>query len=429
MSFWQRLKAIAGTPNRDINDDRYWHSPSGPLVINTSVNVTSETVQQLPEVYACLKVLSETIGSLPLIMYQRRPDGSKSRVDDHPIADLLQHEPNPDQDACEFRTQMTWDLALHRNAFAEIFPGPRGAVDRMYRLDPANVDVIKGQKSGNRQNYLYEVLEDHGTRRRILPENMFHLRGSPTTSDNLMGRSLLTDGYRVFARALALEDYSRRFFDNDATPGGIVRLQKSFQNTEQAHEYRSRWQGQFTGPNRHKIAVLDSGGEYQAINVPNDKAQFIETTKEVSLQILRLFRMPPHKVMNLDRATFSNIEEQSLSFVIDTLLPLLVGWEKAIKRQLILRREYFAEYNVAGLLRGDLKTRYEAYAMARNWGWLSVNDIRKLENMDPITDGDTYLQPLNMTPIGQMMSSQEVAAQLTPKIVQALEYKKRGQAL
>ena len=416
MGIWQRILGMAGA-NRNVNDDRLWVDGSGqPLYVNYSVNVTSETVQQIPEVYSCLKILSEDVGNLPIAVFSRRQDGSKERWDDHPIADLLTKQPNPDQDACEFRKQMTWDLCLHNNAFAEILGGRRGPVDQLVRIDPLRVQVLKSKSS---DAYVYEVYQENGTHRRVLPENMFHLRGAPFTSDNLMGRSLIQEGKRVFAMALGLEDYARRFFDNDATPGGVVRLTKSFKTKEDADEYRRRWQHQFTGANRHSIAILDAGGEFQTVNVPNDKAQFIETQKQTELKILRFWRMPPHKVGILDRATFSNIYEQSLAYVIYTLMSPLVAWEKAIRRQLITQPRFFAEHNVAGLLRGDILARYRSYAIGRQWGFLSVNDIKKKENENPIPDGDVYLQPLNMGPAGQ--DPAQALASVTPQIIHALE--------
>ena len=181
----------------------------------------------------------------------------------------------------------------------------------------------------------------------------------------------------------------------------VITMPGKFANREQAEEFRQKWINQFGRGNRHKPAVLDQGGKVSTIPVENNKAQFIETAREVSKQLVRFWRVPPHKVGILDQATFTNIEQQALEFVTDCLLPLLVAWEQAIARDLILTPGVFAEHNVAGLLRGDLKTRYEAYAIGRNWGWLSVNDIRRLENQNPVeTNGDIYLQPLNMVPAG-----------------------------
>lgn len=387
----RRMFGAAEPVERNPADD-YWYNPvtaEGQIVVN------ARTVQQIPEAYDCLQVLAQTIAALPLVTYRRRRDGGKERFDQHPIADLLHHRPNEMSTAYEFRHQMTWDLALNRNAFAEIKEGRRGPIDQLIRLDPETVWIVK---SGD--TFVYEVREG-ARRRRLDRDQVFHLRAPPLTSDNILGRSLIEDGSKTFARALALQDYATRFFENDATPGGVVEVPGKFGTVEQAHEFKRKWQAQFSGRNRHKVAVLDGGSKFSKMDVQNDKAQFIETYEKVALQVLRFWRMPPHKVGILDKATFSNIEQQSLEFVTDTLLPWLVAWEQAIRRDLIIRDDqFFTEHNVAGLLRGDIKARYEAYRIGREWGWLSANDVRGMENMNPIDGGEGYIQPLNMGPAG-----------------------------
>lgn len=387
-----RMFGMSGTP-RDASDDRWWSDAR--MVQDVPVHVSAASVVTIPEAYNCLQILSQTIASLPLITYRRNRDGSKQRFDDHPIAELLHDQPNETQTAYEFRAQMTWDMALHRNAFAEILEGRRGPIDQLIRLDPEAVWVIRdGPK------YLFEVREPDGRRRRLLPEQVFHLKAIPFTKDGILGRSIIQDGCSTFARALALQDYALKFFANDATPGGIIEVKGKF-TPEQAKEFKEKWKDQFTGRNRHKVAILDSEAQFKSPDVPNEKAQFIETYREVALQVLRFWRMPPHKVGILDKATFSNIEQQSLEFVTDTLMPWLVAWEQAIRRDLITSpRVFFAEHNVAGLLRGDIKSRYEAYRIGREWGWLSADDIRHMENMNPVPGGDAYLQPLNMGTAG-----------------------------
>lgn len=391
---WARGAEPSAPTNRDPSDN-YWF---GPVSAEGQVLVNAQTVTQIPEVYDCLQVIAQTIAALPLITYRKGRTGGKERFDQHPVADLLHHRPNPDATAYEFRHQMTWDLALHRNAFAEIKEGRRGPIDQLVRLDPTTVWVVK--VTGG---HVYEVREENGARRRLDREQVFHLRAPPLTSDNILGRSLIEDGRNTFARALALQDYATRFFENDASPGGVVEVPGKFATVEQAQEFKRKWQNQFSGRNRHKVGVLDGGSKFTKIDIQNDKAQFLETYREVSLQTLRFWRMPPHKVGILDKATFSNIEQQSLEFVSDTLMPWLVAWEQGIRRDLIVRDDvYFAEHNVAGLLRGDIKARYEAYRIGREWGWLSADDVRSLENMNPLGAGvgDVYLQPLNMAPAG-----------------------------
>ena len=202
-SIWGMFGSGGAGQRNPAND--YWWSPSNQPDLSTAVN--AQTVVQIPEVYACLNVISQTIGSLPLLVYRRHSDGSKERLNDFPIARVLGVQANEliASTAFEFRAQMTWDLALHRNAFAEIISGRNGPVSELVRIDPCNVEIVKGTERGD---YVYEV-RDGARKRRLLREDVFHLRLSPLTSDGLMGRSLIRDGYRTFQRALAIEDYGR----------------------------------------------------------------------------------------------------------------------------------------------------------------------------------------------------------------------------
>jgi HK97 family phage portal protein len=393
MKLWTRIFGSAGN-GRNPADDRWWGS-SAPGRQTTAV--TAETVIQIPEVYDCLTVLSQSIAQLPFFVYEAGANDSRRRLGDHPVTRLLGEQANIIQEttAYELRAQMTWDAALFRNAYAEIRPS-RGPVPfELVRFDPREV-AIKVNQNGQ---FVY-VVGDGANNRRVLPEEMLHLRVTPLERNNLRGQSMLVTGYRAFSRALEMEDFTYRFFQNDATPGGVVEYAAKAKTLEDAEMLREKYQRLFGGRNRGKIAVIDDGGKFTPVVTDNKTAQFIETYKEVSLAICRLWRMQPHKIGLLDRATNNNIEHQALEFVVDTLMPWIVMWEQAIKRDLLTDRKLYAHHNVAGLLRGDLKSRYESYAQARNWGWLSVNDIRRLENLNPIDNGDIYLEPLNMVPSG-----------------------------
>lgn len=396
---WSVGRMFAGSSEsgrtRDPSDD-FWFQPIGPQGA-AGFSVTPETVVQIPEVYDCLNVISETVAWLPLGIFERRPDGSKERADNHPVHDVLHHRANDRDTALEFRMQMQWDFTLHRNAFAEILPGPRGAVDQLIRLDPLQVSWVTLSDGLG----IFEFREPDGRTRRIERENMLHLKRAPFQSGGVFGTPVIETGREVLSRAIAIQDFAARFFRNSATPGGVIEMDQPFASDEDRKRFEAQWRRAYTGFNRHKTAVLLPHMKWANVQATNEESQFIETAKEVALQIARLFRMPPHKIGILDKATFSNIEQQSLEFVTDTMMQWLVAWEQAIRRDLILDPERFiAEFNVAALLRGDLKTRFEAYSVGRNWGWLSVNEIRKLENMNPIPQGDTYLQPLNMVPAG-----------------------------
>lgn len=420
MSLWKRIFGSTGG-GRNPADDRWWTPVSGG---GGTRAVTPETVVQIPEVYDCLTVLSQSIAQLPFFVYRAGDDGSRTRLGDHPVTQLLGEQANITQEttAFEMRAQMSWDAALYRNAFAEIRTGrgSRATVGvELIRIDPPAVSVKIDPRSGD---FSYEVA-DGAARRTVMPDRMLHLRVTPLQSNNILGRSILADGWQIFARALGISDYSLRFFENDATPGGIIEYEGVTKTPEQADQLREKWQRNFSGRNRGKVAILEGGGKYKPIPIENDKAQFVETDKELQLKIARLWRMPPHKIGLMDKASFASIEQQALEFVIDTLMPWIVMWEQAVKFKLLADPRMYAHHNVAGLLRGDLKSRYESYAQARNWGWLSVNDIRRLENMDPIANGDIYLEPLNMVPSGTDRTAlqQRQAPQQNSALTVALE--------
>lgn len=391
---FERLRADDASFSGRDPSDQFWYGPlSGPT--SAGVNVTPDTALKLPVVYDCLKVLSDTIAALPFAVFQREGE-EKKRAAEHPLMSVF-NDPNSEETTSEFFGQMVWNLAVAGNEFREIRGGQRGFVNSLDPLDWRYMTVERISDGTRRFRY-----REPGRAERILfPEDVWHLRVTPLV-DGLVGMSPIEAGREAISAALALQDYSARFFKNNAMPPFIIRHPGNFKDDTSKGNFLKairRWWG---GTNRHSPAVLEYGMEIEKLGSTNNDAQFLETRKEQAIDITRIWRIPPHKVGILDRATFSNIEQQSLEFVIDTLLPWLRLIEKSVNKHLILRPErYFFEFNVAGLLRGDLKARYEAYAQGRNWGWLSVNDIRRLENMNGIgSDGDIYLQPLNMQEAG-----------------------------
>jgi HK97 family phage portal protein len=234
-------------------------------------------------------------------------------------------------------------------------------------------------------------------------DEIFHIRKPPLTQDGLRGRPVFETGRDALGRALAVEEFGSAFFRNGSS-GGVIEHPGTFKDKEQESDFLETWRAGGSGPNRHKDRLLKYGLKYTPIPQRNDEAQFLDTLKEVNAKVCRLWNMPPHLVGMLDKATFSNIEQQSIEYVMHTLAPWIAAWEQAAGRDLLIgadRDRYFVEFNVAGLLRGDLRTRWASYATGRQWGWLSINDVRRLENMDPIgEEGDEYMRPLNMVPIG-----------------------------
>lgn len=388
-----------GTQAVQANDrspaDDFWFGPIAGASA-AGVAVTPERALSHPVVYACGSVLSDTVSGLPFGIIERSPDGNRQRIADHPVA-ILFEDPNPDMTSFEFWGQMVWDLAIRGNSFWEAIPGDFGAPRWLMWLDPRFVTVERASDRSVRYRY-----NEPGARMRTLTADVvWHLKRPPLVH-GLAGLSPVEAGKEAIGTGLALQDFSARFFSNNATPPFVIEHPNNFDNADSKRNFLSaikRWWG---GSNRHAPAVLEYGMKLTKVGVNNDEAQFIETKQESDKTIARLWRMPPHKVGIMTDATFSNIEQQALEFVTDTLLPWLRLIERSVAKNMILNTSRFGfEFNVAGLLRGDLKSRFEAYAIGRNWGWLSVNEIRRLENQNGIGgEGDIYLQPLNMQQAG-----------------------------
>jgi len=401
MSWLQRVwrAATDGAPARDPLDD-FWYERIS-ILSAAGQPVTPDRAIQLPAVESCLLLLAQPIASLPLMLYRRNRDGSRTRVDDHPLFDLLHTQPNERQSAYEFRAQMQWNLAFHRNAYAEIRPGARGAVGSLLPVHPSFVTVER-RDSGE---IWYRIRDDRRGRERILHEQeIWHLRAPPFTSDGIAGVPTFESKRELFGAALALQDYAARYFANDGQSGGIIEHAGTFKTDEDRTKFMTAWRAARTGGHAHRDALLEFGAKYNRFSPNNEQAQFLETRKELDVRIAAIWNIQPHKLGNLDRATFSNIEQLGLEFVTQTLAPWIKLWEQAIRRDLIIGPGYYAEFNLDGLLRGDLLSRYQAFAIGRNWGWLSANEVRARENMDAIEDGDTYMAPANMVPADSLLA-------------------------
>ncbi len=377
---------------RDPTDNFWYGLQNSRMMPAAGVPVTLQDALTLPVVHDCLQVLSQTAGGLPWGMFERAPDGSKAPRDNHPLAVVLA-DPNPETTTTEFFSQMVFDLASEGDAIFEIRSGPLGPISELWRLDPSRT-IVERLVDGSRR---WTTTDDAGRTRRLVEGEVWHIRATPLRGDGLRGISRIQVGREQISAALALRQYAHRFFTNDCTPPFVLKHPKRFADDESRENFLAaikRWWG---GKRKHGPGLLENGVEIEKVGVNNEEAQFLDTQKELNVGLAQIWRMPPHKVGLLDRATNNNIEHQSLEFVMDTMLPWLDLIEESIRKFLILNRSrYFFEFNLAGLLRGDIKARYEAYARGRQWGWLSVNDVRKLENMNPVSGGDRYQTPLNM---------------------------------
>ena len=368
--------------------------------------VTERTAMQMTAVYSCVRVLSEAVAGLPLHLYQYNDSGGKEKALDHPLYFLLHNEPNPEMTSFIFRETLMTHILLFGNAYAQVIRNGKGEVLALYPLMPSRMTVDRDDKG--QLYYEYQVQDSdaktmkNGTAR-LKPSDVLHIPG--LGFDGLVGYSPIAMAKNAIGLGLATEEYGSKFFANGARPGGILEHPGILKDPA---KLRESWSETFGGSgNSHRVAVLEEGMKYTPISISPNEAQFLETRKFQINEIARIFRVPPHMIGDLEKSSFSNIEQQSLEFVKYTLEPWLERWEQSMNRALLSPAEkarYFVKFNVDGLLRGDYESRMNGYATARQNGWMSANDIRELENLDRIPaeeGGDLYLINGNMLPLNQ----------------------------
>lgn len=369
--------------------DDFWYGPvSARGKIGAGVN--SESALRLSTVYKCVRVRAETIGMLPLQVYRRLPGGGKEPADDHPLALLLHDAPNPWQTSMQWRSMMQAHLDLRGNAYSEIVYGRGGGVEMLVPLHP---DRVKHEilPNGN-PRYIYR--DDKGTERALVFGQVLHIAGLST--DGMCGMNPIEAEREAIGAAIATRDFGAAFFANSARPPAWIKYAGKFSTAEAKRQWVSQFAEAYGGANSGKTPVLEQGMELHAIPISNVDAQYIDQRKWQDIDIAGIFRMPPHKIGILDRATWGNIEHQQIDFVTDTILPSCVAWEQALLRDLDFGDGYFAEFKVQMLLRGDTKTRYAAYGMGIKDGWLTRNEVRSFENLNALPGLDEPLEPLNM---------------------------------
>ncbi len=365
--------------------------------------VNERTAMQTTAVYACVRILAEAIAGLPLHVYRYRMDGGKERIPQHPLYYLLHNEPNPEMTSFVFRETLMSHLLLWGNAYAQIVRNGRGQAVALYPLLPSKMEVNRAANGELIYTY-YRDYDENGLNPKggyitLRKDDVLHIPG--LGFDGLIGYSPIAMAKNAIGMSLATEEYGAAFFANGANPGGVLEHPGVIKDIQRVKDsWNSAYQG---SANAHRVAVLEEGMKFQAIGIPPEQAQFLETRKFQINEIARIFRVPPHMVGDLEKSSFSNIEQQSLEFVKYTLDPWVVRWEQSLQQSLILPSEkssLFIRFNLDGLLRGDYQSRMNGYAVGRQNGWMSANDIRELEDMNRIPaeeGGDLYLVNGNMT--------------------------------
>ena len=366
--------------------------------------VTERSAMQMTAVYSCVRILAEAVAGLPLHLYKYTDGGGKEKALDHPLYRLLHDEPNPEMSSFVFRETLMTHLLLWGNAYAQVIRNGKGEVIALYPLMPNKMSVDRDENG--RLYYTYYRGSDEAIKNKdfavtLQPSDVLHIPG--LGFDGLVGYSPIAMAKNAIGMAIACEEYGAKFFANGAAPGGVLEHPGTIKDPQRVRE---SWQSTFGGSgNANKIAVLEEGMKYTPIGISPEQAQFLETRKFQINEIARIFRVPPHMVGDLEKSSFSNIEQQSLEFVKYTLDPWVIRWEQSIMRTLLSQEEkvqYFVKFNLEGLLRGDYQSRMNGYAIGRQNGWMSANDIRELENHDCIPaeeGGDLYLINGNMLPL------------------------------
>lgn len=365
---------------------------------NSDEVVTAEDALKVGAVYACVRVIAETVATLPCILYKRLPGGGKERATDHPLYQVLHDKPNDWQDSTQFFEMATGHVVLRGNAYIYFEVGAKGV--QLIPLHPARV-MVQTAKSGRYKYYKYFDGEKYYE---LKPDSVLHVFG--LSSDGYRGLSPIDLAMKTVNLASRQEGYADKMFVNSAMPSGVLKHPGELGDVAYKR-LKTEFDKNYAGTsNAGKTMLLEEGMEWQQLGLTNEQAQFIQGREFSKSDIAMWFRVPPHKIGDLRRATFSNIEHQALEFVTDTIRPWLVRWEKAMMNILFTpeeRKEYVIEFLADAILRGDIKTRYEAYAIGRNNSFLNADEIRERENMNPIPDGKgkIYIQQVNTAPVGE----------------------------
>lgn len=383
-------------------------------------SVNERSAMQMTAVYACVRILSEAIAGLPLHMYRYRDGGGKEKATEHNLYRLLHDEPNPEMTSFVFRETLMTHLLLWGNAYAQVIRNGKGEVLALYPLMPSRMSVDRA-KDG-RIVYIYsrdqsEANSGKDSQVLLTTDDVLHIPG--LGFDGLVGYSPIAMAKNAIGMAIACEEYGARFFANGASPSGVLEHPGTLKDPKRV---RDSWNAAYGGTsNAHKVAVLEEGMKYVPISISPNEAQFLETRKFQIDEIARIFRVPPHMVGDLEKSSFSNIEQQSLEFVKYTLDPWVVRWEQSLSRALLTpdeKKTFFFRFNVDGLLRGSYHERMQGYSVGIQNGFMSPNDVRELENLDLIPDelgGNKYMVNGNMVDLANVGAAYGPAEPDTPE--------------
>lgn len=364
----------------------------------TGVEVGEDDAIRVMAVYACIRVIASEIAASPIHFIRTMADGSKERVNSG-LSSLLRYEPNPEMTASDFKKTMTLNLELWGNAYAEVVRNRAGDVCGLWPVPAWRVT----KKRDDKKNIYYAIYTEDGTAVTLKDRQMLHLRGLGT---GVVGMRFVTLARDALGLAVAAEEYGSNFFNNGALASGIATYPRAL-SQEALDNFKTSFRESYEGlSNAQRIMFLEEDMKFQQLTIPNDAAQFMETRTFQMHEVCRFFGVPPHKIAILDRATFSNIEHQSMEFDQQCIYPRIIQWEEELRRVLLRREEKeagcFFKFNLNSRWRVAMATKTAYYTSMRQNGILSANEIRELEDMNPIPKeqgGGDYLINGNMIPI------------------------------
>ena len=387
--FVSRVRAAADVGERSPYGD-FWFTSLGRGV--SGARVTADVSMQLAAVYACVRVLSESFAVLPCKLYRARFGGrGRELVTDHWLAALMRR-PNRYQTSFEWREMMQAHLVLRGNAFSEIVDDGRGGISELMPMHPdrMRIELLDGSAG-----WRYRYTDRHGQSTLYRRDQVLHLRG--LSGDGVVGMNPIEMQRETVAAGLSAQEYGNRFFANDAKPsGGWIELPGRFADQTARETFRQSWQQAQAGANRGRVAVLENGMKYHEVGMSNKDSQFLEARGYNRSEIAGIFRVPPHMVGDLSRATFSNIEQQAIDFWNGTMLPWTERWEAALETLLDPADGLDVEFDFRNLLRGDAASRASYIHNLVLDGVLTRNEGRELEGYDPKEGLDEPLVPANM---------------------------------
>lgn len=370
--------------------DDFWYEPAAGAS-DSGIDVSSETALRTSAVFACVRILAETVGMMPLHLYRRTDDDGRERATDHPLYPILHDRPNHWQTPMEFREMMQAHISLRGNAYALIVPKRGNWLGELWPLHPDRVKVLLTDSG----RLVYEYRDRSGMMQRKLQGEILHLRF--LSLDGYLGITPIAYARETVGRQMAMEKSNSRFHRNDATPR--VALKHPAVMSEDAEKrFLAGWNGTYGGTqNAHKAAVLFEGMDIVQLGMKPEDAQFVESWEAGLSDICRWFGVHPRKIgaKSGDSQTYSNVEQAQIEHVTDTVLPLCTRWEQALARDLLLdseRETYYPEFMLDGLLRADAVARSTLYEKAIN-NWMTVNEIRARENLSPVEGGDEMKKP------------------------------------